>query len=216
MSEPGGVVASEGETEPLRAARDWLARDGRVAHRHRRRHLGLGAGAGRRPDGDRGRRPFPGLGLRRLHRRRGHHRGGRSDRQRQAAHAGVRRRRRNRLERRPALRRHRCASTSSGSSGTAAASICSTRRSAPRQPRAASSSRRDLADGRREVFERGQAICPTTSPPASASAKSQLEETPDGEVFVHALVPPARIAGHRRHAHRAGPRRRSRRSPATR
>ncbi len=50
-----------------------------------------------------------------------------------------------------------------------------------------------LTDGRREVFERGQSNLPDSIAARFRTAKSAIEETADGEVFVQALVPPARI-----------------------
>jgi xanthine dehydrogenase accessory factor len=53
--------------------------------------------------------------------------------------------------------------------------------------------RTHLADGRKEVFERSDANLPQDIAERFRTAKSQLQETPDGDVFLHALVPPARI-----------------------
>ena len=53
--------------------------------------------------------------------------------------------------------------------------------------------RTHLADGRKEVFERSDAHLPQDIAERFRTAKSQLQETPDGDVFLHALVPPARI-----------------------
>jgi xanthine dehydrogenase accessory factor len=53
--------------------------------------------------------------------------------------------------------------------------------------------RTNLADGRKEVFERSDANLPQDIAERFRTAKSQLQETPDGDVFLHALVPPARI-----------------------
>ncbi len=53
--------------------------------------------------------------------------------------------------------------------------------------------RTHLADGRKEVFERTDANLPQDIAERFNTAKSQLQETPDGDVFLHALVPPARI-----------------------
>ncbi len=53
--------------------------------------------------------------------------------------------------------------------------------------------RTHLADGRKEVFERSDANLPQDIAGRFLTAKSQLQETPDGDVFLHALVPPARI-----------------------
>lgn len=50
-----------------------------------------------------------------------------------------------------------------------------------------------LADGHRDVFERGKGEVPDEIAARFRSAKSALQETPEGEVFLHALVPPARI-----------------------
>lgn len=53
--------------------------------------------------------------------------------------------------------------------------------------------RTHLADGRKEVFERSDANLPQDIAERFRTAKSQLQERPDGDVFLHALVPPARI-----------------------
>jgi xanthine dehydrogenase accessory factor len=53
--------------------------------------------------------------------------------------------------------------------------------------------RTHLADGRKEVFERSDDNLPQDIAERFRTAKSQLKETPDGAVFLHALVPPARI-----------------------
>jgi xanthine dehydrogenase accessory factor len=53
--------------------------------------------------------------------------------------------------------------------------------------------RTHLADGRKEEFERSDANLPQDIAERFRTAKSQLQETPDGDVFLHALVPPARI-----------------------
>ena len=53
--------------------------------------------------------------------------------------------------------------------------------------------RTHLADGRKEVFERSDENLPQDIAERFHTAKSQLKETPDGPVFLHALVPPARI-----------------------
>ena len=53
--------------------------------------------------------------------------------------------------------------------------------------------RTHLADGRKEVFERSDANLPQDIAERFRTAKSQLQETADGDVFLHALVPPARI-----------------------
>jgi xanthine dehydrogenase accessory factor len=50
-----------------------------------------------------------------------------------------------------------------------------------------------LADGHREVFERGQQGIDTEAAQRLASGESSLELTPDGEVFLHTILPPARI-----------------------
>lgn len=50
-----------------------------------------------------------------------------------------------------------------------------------------------LADGRKEVFERAEEDLPDDIAERFRTAKSKLEEMPDGAVFLHALVPPARI-----------------------
>ncbi len=53
--------------------------------------------------------------------------------------------------------------------------------------------RTHLADGRKEVFERSDVNLPQDIAERFRTAKSQLQETADGDVFLHALVPPARI-----------------------
>jgi xanthine dehydrogenase accessory factor len=53
--------------------------------------------------------------------------------------------------------------------------------------------RTHLTDGRKEVFERSDDNLPQDIAERFRTAKSQLKETPDGAVFLHALVPPARI-----------------------
>lgn len=50
-----------------------------------------------------------------------------------------------------------------------------------------------LEDGRREVFARGDANIPEDISSRFWTAKSDLETGPDGDVFTHAIVPPARI-----------------------
>ena len=51
-----------------------------------------------------------------------------------------------------------------------------------------------LADGRHELFERDDAQRRRRrSAQRFESGESELQETPDGEVFLHALVPPARV-----------------------
>ena len=50
-----------------------------------------------------------------------------------------------------------------------------------------------LADGSRTVFERTDNNVPDDIAARFWSGKSSLQEGPDGHVFVHALVPPARI-----------------------
>lgn len=50
-----------------------------------------------------------------------------------------------------------------------------------------------LADGSRQVFERSDAGLPDNVAARFRTAKSALEEAPDGEVFLQALVPPARV-----------------------
>jgi xanthine dehydrogenase accessory factor len=50
-----------------------------------------------------------------------------------------------------------------------------------------------LADGAKTVFAREDAEVPDDIVQRFATAKSQLKETPEGDVFLHALVPPARI-----------------------
>lgn len=50
-----------------------------------------------------------------------------------------------------------------------------------------------LADGRKRVFEREDENLPDDIAERFRTAKSQLREEPGGAVFLHALVPPARI-----------------------
>ncbi len=50
-----------------------------------------------------------------------------------------------------------------------------------------------LADGTKTVFAREDRGVPDDIAQRFSTAKSQLKETPDGDVFLHALVPPARI-----------------------
>ncbi|MDX2155677.1 MAG: XdhC family protein [Hyphomicrobiaceae bacterium] len=50
-----------------------------------------------------------------------------------------------------------------------------------------------LADGAKKVFAREDKGVPDDIAQRFSTAKSQLKETPDGDVFLHALVPPARI-----------------------
>jgi xanthine dehydrogenase accessory factor len=50
-----------------------------------------------------------------------------------------------------------------------------------------------LTDGRRDVFERGQPGVSNDIAARFKTGKSALQTTTDGELFVHALVPPARI-----------------------
>ena len=50
-----------------------------------------------------------------------------------------------------------------------------------------------LNDGRREFFERDDQKIDEEARQRFASGDSELQETPDGEVFLHAMVPPARV-----------------------
>jgi xanthine dehydrogenase accessory factor len=50
-----------------------------------------------------------------------------------------------------------------------------------------------LADGKKQLFDRNDANLPTEIAERFRTAKSKLTETPEGVVFLHALVPPARI-----------------------
>lgn len=50
-----------------------------------------------------------------------------------------------------------------------------------------------LNDGRREFFEREDGRGGEEISQHFASGESELQETPDGEIFLHALVPPARV-----------------------
>jgi xanthine dehydrogenase accessory factor len=53
--------------------------------------------------------------------------------------------------------------------------------------------RTHLDDGRREVFEQSDARADAEIGKRFATGESELVEAPEGEVFLHALVPPARI-----------------------
>jgi xanthine dehydrogenase accessory factor len=54
--------------------------------------------------------------------------------------------------------------------------------------------RTDLKNGAKQVFERGDRNLPDDIAERFSTAKSQLQETADGgKVFLHAIVPPARI-----------------------
>lgn len=53
--------------------------------------------------------------------------------------------------------------------------------------------RTNLADGSRQVFQRGDKALPADVANRFWSGKSTLETGPEGDVFVHAVVPPARI-----------------------
>lgn len=53
--------------------------------------------------------------------------------------------------------------------------------------------RTQLATGRRQIFARGEAQIDVDIARRFDSGGSSLLETPDGEVFVHAMVPPARV-----------------------
>lgn len=50
-----------------------------------------------------------------------------------------------------------------------------------------------LADGRKRIYERADANLPDDIAERFRTARSQLREEPGGAVFLHALVPPARI-----------------------
>jgi xanthine dehydrogenase accessory factor len=50
-----------------------------------------------------------------------------------------------------------------------------------------------LSDGKREFFERRDGNGDAEIAEHFASGESELQETPNGEVFLHALVPPARV-----------------------
>lgn len=50
-----------------------------------------------------------------------------------------------------------------------------------------------LADGAKTVYARDDANVPDDVAARFSTAKSQLKSTPDGDMFLHALVPPARI-----------------------
>jgi len=53
--------------------------------------------------------------------------------------------------------------------------------------------RTQLRDGRHELFERGDDRADALVREHLESGESELMETPDGEVFLHAMVPPARV-----------------------
>jgi xanthine dehydrogenase accessory factor len=53
--------------------------------------------------------------------------------------------------------------------------------------------RTNLNDGRREFFEREDDRADDAVRQRFASGESELQETPNGEIFLHALVPPARV-----------------------
>ena len=50
-----------------------------------------------------------------------------------------------------------------------------------------------LSDGQRQIFEQGEAKADSLVRQHFESGESELQETPDGEVFLHTLVPPARV-----------------------
>ena len=50
-----------------------------------------------------------------------------------------------------------------------------------------------LGDGQREIFKRGDTNVPAEIAARFRTGKSALEQTPEGEVFLQAIVPPARI-----------------------
>jgi xanthine dehydrogenase accessory factor len=50
-----------------------------------------------------------------------------------------------------------------------------------------------LSDGRRQIFDRSDAGLPADVAARFHTGKSALQDAPDGEVFLHALIPPARI-----------------------
>jgi xanthine dehydrogenase accessory factor len=50
-----------------------------------------------------------------------------------------------------------------------------------------------LADGRREVFDRSSLVIDEALARRFFTARSSLEAGPDGDVFIHALVPPPRV-----------------------
>ncbi|MEZ5852701.1 MAG: XdhC family protein [Hyphomicrobiaceae bacterium] len=53
--------------------------------------------------------------------------------------------------------------------------------------------RTDLDSGAKQIYERSDADMPDDIADRFSTAKSQLKEQPAGKVFLHALVPPARI-----------------------
>jgi xanthine dehydrogenase accessory factor len=50
-----------------------------------------------------------------------------------------------------------------------------------------------LSDGAKQIFARGDRDLPDDVAERFSTAKSQLKDGPEGQVFLHALVPPARI-----------------------
>jgi len=50
-----------------------------------------------------------------------------------------------------------------------------------------------LSDGRRQLFGRGDADADPSLQRAIASGESELQVTPEGEVFLHAMLPPPRV-----------------------
>ena len=192
MSEPGGVVASEGETEPLRAARDWLARDGRVAlatvvDTWGSAPVPVGGQMAVAADG----------------RFQGSVSGGCIEGEIITEAGDV-------IETgKPRTMAFGVADETAWSVGLPCGGKVRVylerldrdagdldlldKAIGARNSRAGLVVRTRLSDGRREVFERGQSDLPDSVAARFRSAKSAIEETPDGEVFVQALVPPARL-----------------------
>jgi xanthine dehydrogenase accessory factor len=50
-----------------------------------------------------------------------------------------------------------------------------------------------LSDGRRQLFARGDGVADPLLERALASGESELQVTPEGEVFLHAMLPPPRV-----------------------
>jgi xanthine dehydrogenase accessory factor len=51
----------------------------------------------------------------------------------------------------------------------------------------------NLSDGQRQIFDRNAAMADSLVREVFESGESDLQETPDGEVFLHTMVPPARV-----------------------
>ena len=112
---------------------------------------------------------------------------------RQAQDAEVRRRRRDGLAGRPAVRRAD-QGLRRAAGGAGGLPLFERGPSTPLAPRSGLVVRTRLDDGRREVFERGEAHAEAdVRGSASRAARASCRKRPKGEVFLHALVPPARV-----------------------